>query len=230
MSAHQVPSHRTRLAVFASFGFLCLLLIPVLSLAKEKEDRDDRNERNDRGARLTLPIAGSAGLAKFTGNLTIQRFVQVNGQIKAVGMIKGTLFDAAGVPLGTAVRGPLMLPVTLSPANSPSAAVTHSEPMNASAANMDPAPAIKRPILLLFTAPPAPQNTCQALNLSLGAISFNVAGLTVNTAPLDLILGGTTGGTNALGTLVCNILTTLTNVANLLNLLNQLLGLLGGVL
>lgn len=45
--------------------------------------------------------------------------------------------------------------------------------------------------------------------------SFNVAGLTVNTTPVSLTLGGQTGGSNALGTLVCNVLSTLTNVANL---------------
>jgi len=46
---------------------------------------------------------------------------------------------------------------------------------------------------------------------------------------VDLTLGGQTGGSNALGTLLCNVLSTLTNVANLVNLLNQVLGLLGGL-
>jgi len=53
-----------------------------------------------------------------------------------------------------------------------------------------------------------PQQTCRPVNISIGAQSFNVARLTVTTTPVDLTLGRDTSGTNALGTLVCNILTT----------------------
>jgi len=79
-------------------------------------------------------------------------------------------------------------------------------------------------------AAPQAATTCQPLNISIGAQSINVAGLTLTTTPIDITLGGQTGGTNALGTLVCNILSTLTNVANLLNLVNSLLGLVGGLI
>ena len=222
ISAQRIPSQRTRLAVIASLGLLCLLLTPVSSLAKEDRDRDQEQ--------LTLPIGGSAGTAKFTGNLTIQRFVQVNGQVKAVGVIKGMLSDASGVPLGTALRGPLLLPVTVGAATTPVAAMTQPESRQSSTADSSPGAAVKRPVLLLLTVPPAPpQSTCQAVAISVGAVNLNVAGLTVTTMPVDLTLGGQTGGSNALGTLLCNVLSTLTNVANLVNLLNQVLGLLGGL-
>ena len=220
MSAQRIPSQRTRLALIASLGLLCLLLTPVSSLAKEGRDQEQ----------LTLPIGGSAGTAKFTGNLTIQRFVQVNGQVKAVGMITGMLSDASGVPLGTALRGPLLLPVTVGAATTPVAAMTQPESRQSSTADSSPGAAVKRSVLLLLTVPPAPpQSTCQAVAISIGAVNLNVAGLTVTTMPVDLTLGGQTGGSNALGTLLCNVLSTLTNVANLVNLLNQVLGLLGGL-
>jgi hypothetical protein len=144
-------------------------------------------------------------------------------------MISGTLVDAAGVPLGSALKGPVLLPVTVGAATT--AALTQPQGTKSDIAGMSPG--IGRPVLLLVTTTPVaqpPQSTCTALDIQIGSTSFNIAGLTVTTTPVGLTIGGETGGSNALGTLVCNILATVTNVANLVNLLNQLLGLLGGLL
>jgi hypothetical protein len=191
------------------------------------------SEKSDKAGSLTLPIGGSFPGGNFTGNLNIQRFVHTNGQVKALGTISGTLSNFAGVPQRSTLQGELLLPVTVGPAAT--AALESPEGAKSKVAAM--AFPMARPILFLLTAgspvafvasPQAPP-TCQPVDISVGAISFNVAGLTVTTAPVSLTLGGQTGGSNALGTLVCNILTTLTNVANLTNLLNQVLSLVGGL-
>jgi hypothetical protein len=223
LSAQPKQQHKAAIVISLSFFFL-LLAFPCFA-----EERSE-GKSDHKPAQLSVPISGTisgtfSGLGKFTGTLSVQRFVEVNGQVKALGMVSGTLFDATGVPLGTALQGPLLFPVTVGPATTRSAAIQPPELIN-------------RPILLkaslsvgpsLSPVPQPLQSTCQPLNLSIGAQSLNILGLTVATTPIDITLGGQTGGTNALGTLVCNILTTLTNVAGLTNLLNQLLGLLGGL-
>jgi hypothetical protein len=215
-------------ARFVTLGLLCLLIIPFTCLAEENSGKSDK------AGSLTLPIGGSFTGGNFAGNLNIQRFIHVNGQVKALGTISGTLNNYAGVPQRSTLQGQLLLPVTVGPAAT--AALEPTEGANSKVAAMSFPMA--RPILFLltvgspvasFAASPQPQQTCQPVDISIGAISFNVAGLTVTTTPVSLTLGGQTGGSNALGTLVCNLLTTLTNVANLTNLLNQVLSLIGAL-
>src|SRR5438270_812282 len=103
LSAQTGQKHKAAIAIGLSFFFL-LLASPCFAEGKGegKEGKSD-----DRSGQLTVPISGTfAGLGKFTGTLSVQRFVGVNGQVKALGMVNGTLFDAAGVPLGTALQGP----------------------------------------------------------------------------------------------------------------------------
>jgi len=223
-SVPPVQEHKATIAV--SLFLLFLLLASSPCFAEGKSERRE-GKSDEKSAQLTVPMAGTfAGLGKFSGTLTVQRFIADNGQVKAVGMVSGTLFDATGVPLGTVLQGPLLFPVTASAANTRSAAIQPPESINRPMllkASMSVGPSVA-PV-----ARPLQATTCQPLNLSIGAQSFNVLGLTLTTTPIDIMLGGQTGGTNALGTLVCNILTTLTNVAGLTNLLNQLLGLLGGL-
>jgi hypothetical protein len=217
------------------FGLLCLLLISSTCLAEGREDGPDRSTRG-----MSVPIAGmsSAG-GRFSGTLRIVQFVHgTHGGVAALGMVSGTLLNAAGAPVGTTVQGPLMLPVTIGPAST--ASLIESQPGKIGAADRSISNPVRGPALMTVSMEPAktamtplaaPQaTTCQALNLSVGAQNLNVAGLTVMTTPVDITIGGQTGGTNALGTLVCNILSTLTNVANLLNLVNRLLGLVGGLI
>ena len=48
---------------------------------------------------LAVPVTGVAREtgAKFAGTFTLQRFINDNGEVKAVGIVAGTLTDAAGV-------------------------------------------------------------------------------------------------------------------------------------
>ena len=48
---------------------------------------------------LSVPVTGVAPAtgAKFAGTFTLQRFINDNGEVKAVGIVAGTLTDAAGV-------------------------------------------------------------------------------------------------------------------------------------
>jgi hypothetical protein len=152
-------------------------------------------------------------------------------------MVSGTLFSAAGVPVGTTVQGQVLFPVTIGPAST--AGLIQPQSGKSDVVDRPMNNPVRAPMLMTIsmktaggttTLVAAPQaSTCQPLNISLGAQSLSIAGLTVMTTPINITLTGQTGGTNALGTLVCNILATLTNVANLLNLVNQLLGLLGAL-
>jgi hypothetical protein len=222
------------------FGLLCLLLISSTCLAEGRSEgrSDDGPGRSTPG--LSVPIGGisSAG-GRFTGSLRIVQFVPgSHGGVAALGMVSGTLFNAAGAPVGTTVQGPILFPVTIGPAST--ASLIQPQPGKSDVDDGPIGNPVQAPKLMTVSMKPvktamaplaAPQaTTCQPLNISIGAQSLNVAGLTVMTTPVDITLGGQTGGTNALGTLVCNILSTLTNVANLLNLVNRLLGLVSGLI
>jgi hypothetical protein len=176
-----------------------------------------------RSPALVLPVAGttSAG-GTFTGTLSVQRFASRNNQtvIVAVGMIAGTVRDAAGAPVGTLLNGPVEVPVAASQAFSGLAPSGRAiRPAGG------PSPAAPRSVTLVQA-----QQTCGVLHLEFGAITLNVLGVVVTTNPIVLDISGETGGTALLGTLVCQILGALTGAVNLLvGLLNTLLGLLGGL-
>jgi hypothetical protein len=154
------------------------------------------------GASLQLPITGTiAGGGTFAGTLSVLKFVVHDGQVAAIGMVRGTATSAAGIPLGTALVGPITLPVQVGPG------VT---------------------TMTSAAAPVAAQATCQVLHLDLGAVNLNVLGLVVTTQPITLDISGDTAG--VLGNLVCTVLDTLNNVVGLVALLNQLLGSLTGLL
>jgi hypothetical protein len=219
------------------FGLLCLLLISSTGLAEGRSE-DGPDHHSTPG--LSVPIGGIASTGdRFTGTFRIVRFVPgTPSGVAALGMVSGTFFNAAGAPVRTAVQGPVLLAVTFHGVNI--ASLIEPQPGKSDVDDRPISNPVRTPALMTVSMQPvktamaplaAPQaTTCQALNISIGAQSVNVAGLTVTTTPVDITLGGTTGGTNALGTLVCNILSTLTNVANLLNLVNRLLGLVSGLI
>lgn len=62
---------------------------------------------------LSVPITGVAPAtgAKFAGTFTLQRFINDNGDIKAVGILAGTLTDAAGAAVSVVQN--IALPVTI---------------------------------------------------------------------------------------------------------------------
>ena len=64
---------------------------------------------------IQIPVAGFTGTSpvadKFAGTFTLQRFVNDNGTVKAIGTIAGTLTDQTGIVRGTALQT-VAIPVT----------------------------------------------------------------------------------------------------------------------
>jgi hypothetical protein len=173
----------------------------LLGAATTPADQGEKGGKRQE-ASLQLPITGTiAGGGTFAGTLSVLKFVVHDGQVAAIGMVRGTATSAAGIPLGTALVGPITLPVQVGPG------VT---------------------TMTSAAAPVAAQATCQVLHLDLGAVNLNVLGLVVTTQPITLDISGDTAG--VLGNLVCTVLDTLNNVVGLVALLNQLLGSLTGLL
>jgi hypothetical protein len=174
----------------------------MLSLAGTTPADAGQNSRKGDPAALQLPITGTvAGGGTFTGTLSVLRFVVRDGQVAAIGMVRGTATSATGAALGTALVGPLTLPVQVGPG------VT---------------------VATTTAAPVVVQATCPVLHIEIGATNLNVLGLVVVTQPVVLDVSGDTAG--VLGNLVCTVLATLNTVVDLVGLLNQLLGLLTGLL
>jgi hypothetical protein len=173
----------------------------LLGAATTPADQGEKGGKRQE-ASLQLPITGTiAGGGTFAGTLSVLKFAVHDGQVAAIGMVRGTATSAAGIPLGTALVGPITLPVQVGPG------VT---------------------TMTSAAAPVAAQATCQVLHLDLGAVNLNVLGLVVTTQPITLDISGDTAG--VLGNLVCTVLDTLNNVVGLVALLNQLLGSLTGLL
>jgi hypothetical protein len=154
---------------------------------------------------LAIPVVGTSSTGgAFRGTLSVQRFASSHNQIVAVALITGTVVAANGSPVGTLVNGPVEVPVEVS--------------LGVSLSEAGPPDGV---ILA--------QQTCGVLHIEFGPITINALGLVITISQVVLDLSGETGGTNVLGTLICQILAALTNVATLVGLLNQLLGLLGGL-
>jgi hypothetical protein len=165
---------------------------------------------------LVLPIAGAGtGGATFTGTVAVQRFVQRNGQVFAIGAVSGSLSGPAG-PIGTSIYFPAAFPVHVG--NGFSARAERGRIYPASLA----APESGARVIL------AQASTCGVLHLDLGAVNLNLLGVAVTTAPVAIDINGDTGG--PLGNLVCAVLATVNNVVGLVNLLNSVLGLVTGLL
>ena len=168
------------------------------------------------GRALVLPITGSAsGGITFKGTVAVQRFVQRNGEVFAMGAVSGSLAGPTG-PIGTS----LVLPVTF-PVRIGDAVTTHAERGRINPTSLS-APGYGGRVIL------AQATTCGVLHLALGAVDLNLLGVAVTTTPVTIDINGDTGG--ALGNLVCAVLDTVNNVVGLVNLLNSLLGVVTGLL
>jgi hypothetical protein len=168
---------------------------------------------------LTLPIAGSiAGGGAFNGTVTINRFAIQNGQLVAVGFVRGTIANAAGIVLESGLRS-VALPVSLGTGPALTSAAISGE-----TARMMPA---------LFTGATGGRwmqvqaQSCGVLHIALGPLALNILGFNVSLAPVTLDLSGDSAG--PLGALVCQVIKLLGNVANVVGLLNSILGLLTGL-
>jgi hypothetical protein len=161
---------------------------------------------------LVLPISGAgADGVTFEGTVAVQRFVQRDGEVFAIGAVSGSLSGPAG-PIGTSLYLPVAFPVEVGPG--PVARADHGFIAPASST-----PDYGARLIL------AQAETCGVLHLELGAVNLNLLGAVVMTTPVTIDINGDAGG--PLGALVCAILN---NVTGLVNLLNSLLGLVTGLL
>jgi hypothetical protein len=203
----------------AQYGFAGALLALALflpfgnAMADQSNDRGNSSSTRAVGA-LALPVSGSVvGGGVFDGTLTINRFARENGQLVAIGFVRGTITNAAGAVLQTGMRT-VTLPVTVSSgvANSASWAV---EP------GLVPAAWGGGNGGRWMTV-----QSCGILHLELGPLELNLLGLTVNLNRVVLDIGGAPG---LLGQLICQLLGIL-GTGEILGLLNAILALLTGLL
>jgi hypothetical protein len=167
----------------------------------------------ERTPSLTLPITGSGG---FRGAATINKFEHRGNGIVAIGVVR----DSSG----TAFTG-VAWPVTVTAeAGSLSAKRGQSRgPGELMAVVWSP----RRQNGLSKLLPVQTTTSCGVLNISLGAVAINLAGVQVSLNLITLSISGQPG--TPLGSLVCSALNLLENVAGLVNVLNRLLGSLTGV-
>jgi len=150
---------------------------------------------------VSIPVSGKAltGGGTFAGTFNLQRFVNDNGQVLAVGTIVGTVTDANGASVGSALQT-VAIPVKAGPGATAAAALA-----------------------------PAALITCPILHLDLGPLDLNLLGLVVHLDEVVLDITAGPGAGNLLGNLLCGVANLLNNPAGLAALLNQILGILAGL-
>ena len=148
---------------------------------------------------LTKAVA-LKGTKGFKGTYTIDRFTTRNGNLVAVGKIRGTL-RKKGKTKRVAKNGVIM-PASVAGAGpaTPAAQAAQTQPL-----------------------PPIP-GACQVLNLVLGPINLNLLGLSVRTNQIQVRIDAIPGG-GLLGDLLCAV----TNLLNPTGALVQLTGALNNV-
>jgi hypothetical protein len=199
-------------------ALLALALLAPFGNSMADQGNNDGGSAKAAGV-LTLPIAGLVtGGGAFNGTVTINRFATQNGQLVAIGFVRGTITNAAGIVLGSGMR-PVALPVSLGTGPS-----LTSSAISVETARMMPA---------LFTGATGGRwtrvqaTTCGVLHIALGPIAMNLLGFNVNLSAVTLDLAGDSAG--PLGALVCQVIALLGRVANVVGLLNSILGLLTGL-
>src|SRR4051812_28369612 len=90
--------------------FALALLAPFENSMADQGNNADRGNSQAAGA-LALPISGSVtGGGTFAGSVTINRFALKDGQLVALGFVRGTITSAAGLVVASGLR-PVTLPV-----------------------------------------------------------------------------------------------------------------------
>jgi hypothetical protein len=164
---------------------------------------------------LVLPIAGvGTGGVTFNGTVAVQRFVQRDGRVFAIGAVSGSLSGPGG-PIGTSIYLPVAFPVHVGNSLTARAEPGRIYPSSVSSSYPDARVSFIQ------------ASTCGVLHLDLGAVNLNLLGVVVTTTPVTIDINGDTGG--PLGNLVCSVLATVNNVVGLVNLLNSLLSLVTGL-
>lgn len=199
--------HRLQCRVLALF--LALLLLAPLGNATARDSDDNRRKARTPGA-LTLPLTGAVvDGGVFSGTVTINRFARQGQQIVAMGIVRGTVTNAAGQVVRSGLDT-VVLPVQTGLRPAAFSGPRSSEPRLI-------------PVSLIRT-----QASCGILHLDIGGNAVNLLGLIVTLSPITLDISGDTAG--PLGALVCEIVALLGTVADVVGLLNDLLGLLTGLL
>jgi hypothetical protein len=202
------------------FGMLLLLL--ALSLLVPFENAIAKKSPSP-GA-LTLPLAGtivdsaSRPQGLFSGTVTINRFASQNGELVAVGIVRGTVTNLAGQVVKTGLDT-VLLPVSTGLRTVGLAIPPSAEPR---LVPVSLAQATSGRFIL------AQAQSCGILHLEIGGTAVNLLGLMVNLSPITLDISGDAAG--PLGALVCEIVALLGTAADIVGLLNDLLGLLTGLL
>jgi hypothetical protein len=198
-----------RLSLFA------LMTISFASFARPAAAGAADDDRSAPKA-LVLPLSavGNGGVT-FNGTVAVQRFVERDGQLFAIGAVSGTLYGPAG-PMGTSIYLPVAFPVHIS-----NGLIARAERGAIHPASMSVRDYGARVIF-------AQASTCGVLHLALGAVNLNLLGAAVTTTPVTIDINGDTAG--PLGNLVCTALSTLNNVVGVVKLLNSILGLVTGLL
>jgi hypothetical protein len=172
-------------------------------------------------AGLTVPVTGSNS---FSGTATINKFVNQNGQIVAVGSVANSARTAF---VGVSWQ------VTLSANTGSLAAYRCPAPTVAHLTRAAWSPNRQNGARLLRVQ--GTSGSCGVLNISLGATTINIAGASVALDPIGINVSGQSG--TPVGGIVCSLLSLVSSVggivgsvANVVNLLNSLLGSLTGAL
>ena len=194
---------------------VCLIALSTISFVVPRTVAAD----SPSSRALVLPLAGSGDSGvRFTGTVAVQRFVQRNGEVFAIGSVSGTVSGPTG-PIGTSFLLPVSFPVRVGDGLTTRADGVRIRPSLLSA------PDRGGRVLL------AQASTCGVLHLDLGAVDLNLLGVAVTTTPVTIDINGDTAG--PAGNLVCAALNTVNNVVGLVNVLNSLLsvvtGLVGGL-
>lgn len=187
--------------------FSVLLFQPATGVAQnpEKEAQLFQGAAGSATPFRNVPVTGFTRDGKrLSGSLDIEGFINDAGVLKAVGILRGTLFDPHGGTTEFAnevVQIPVHIP--------------------RSAASFDRIQPNQVPII------------CSVLNLVLGPLDLNLLGLTVHLNQVVLTINAVPGAGNLLGNLLCAIANLLNGVsvpgnlvASLTALLNTLLALL----
>ena len=212
---------------------LLSLLVAFLALAvgswAHAKDNANSSDSSNKAAPLTVPVTGTErnGTGRFDGTLTIERFAATSTGVVAVGLLKGTVTNAAGAK-GTIVKT-VAWPIVHSNAPGTIGQLTPNTEGTVVAAGF-----LKvqntTPVNMMKV-----QLSCDILNLVLGPLHLDLLGLVIDLNRVVLNITGQTGAGNLLGNLLCGITGILDGVGglgallDLARLLNQLLGILGGL-
>jgi hypothetical protein len=183
MTMHRIT---TALALATAIAFAPALTPLVQAKAKDSSS-------------IQIPIAGTVtgSVEKFAGTFTLQKFVNDNGTVVAVGTIAGSFTDLAGNVVKTGLQN-VAIPVTVS-----------------QGATATPAAAIGIAAV------------CPILHLDLGPLALDLLGLNVDLSRVVLDITAVSGAGNLLGNLLCAVTGLLDNPSGLAGLLNQILDILG---